>query len=291
MAKGLPKTLIDIGQDVGEDFTSPTSLALMAAGGPVAKVAGKTAKVTAQGAGKLLSGKSTKNIGRLFDDPGALAAGAAEDLFKPAQKAFKAAKEASGIRSIAQGKGAVQTASEAFSGLQKVRDDVARQATALIKAGVPKRQALTAAFKSSRLGQATLEARQKIASLSKKVQNSPDVAALRNRLNAVLDRTAQAVREADPLVSRAKLGQDFIQFAPEGLVRRLASFGGLAAAPATGGTSALSAALTSPVTTGVATATAGAGNLALQAASKTPLRRAIMGALLNRREERDAQRK
>lgn len=276
-----PRSIAQGGAKLAEDAVSPTGLAINAGLAGASEIAPAILKGSSQVVGKLLSGKSTKTIGKLFDQPDAMLAGAKEMVTKGAQKAFGAAKDITGIRQLKRGPEALDSAKDAVKNLFDVRDQVAARVKELVSSGAEKAKALKYAVTEANLPEATLEARQGIDAMSGKIMETPAGNALRNRFNASLAKIAPLVREADPGVAKAALGKEFLQLMPEGFGRRVIATAGL-------GGSVLNPALIaptvgfSPFATGVGTSLAGAASKGIEGLGKNGLRRALISALASR---------
>jgi BMFP domain-containing protein YqiC len=279
---GTPRALAEIPADLLAENVTPTGLAVNA----LTLGAGTVAKPLLKGAskvvGKTMSGKGTKEIGKLFEDPGALVAGVKESVTGAAKKAFGKAKELTGIRQVKRGAEVLDSARDSVKELSTARQAIASRVKELVKSGAEKKRALDYVTKEEfNLPQMTLEARQSLDALPKKIVQSPAGSALRKKFNASLDKIAPAVREADPAVGRAALGKEFLNLIPEGFSRRVIATAGLGGSvfnpPLIGPTLAFS-----PLATGVGTAAAGTASKAITGLSKTALRRALISAMASR---------
>lgn len=282
---GTPRALAEIPADLLADNVTPTGLAINALTLGAGTVAKPILKKVAQGAGKMMSGKSTKLIGRLFEDPGSLAEGGKEMVTKGAKKAFGAAKELTGIRQVKRGTEVLDSARDSVKELNVARKAIASRVKELVKAGADKKKALAYAESEVNLPQMTLEARQGFDALPKKIVESPAGTALRKKFNASLDKIAPAVREADKPVARAALGKEFLDLVPEGFSRRVIATAGLGGSVFNPALIAPTLAF-SPLATGVGTAAAGTASKAITGLTKTALRRALISAMASRANDK-----
>lgn len=304
---GIPGAVTGTVGELAAQQVDPISLALLPFGGAVAKGAAKVGKGFVSKVGKALSGVEGRTIGKLVDDPGALAAGIKESFTGSAGKAFGDAKTASNIRNIKPGAealdevastsfarkqlGKLKTALKERKGLAKLESTIKESEDFLenavttgkekgIEAGMAKLDAAkkrVEAIKESlaKVPEYALETRQAIDDMSAKALAKPSVMRLRDYTNKVLDKTAPLVRKADALVSRAKLGQEFLDVRPAGAIRKLVSAGGLGAG-ALNPTSLAIPAIMSPAATGLTAAGIGVGSKLAKGATKTLGRRAVI---------------
>ena len=278
---GTPRALAEIPAELLAENVTPTGLATNVATLGTSALAQPLLKGGAKVLGKTLSGKSTKSIGRLFDDPGALVEGVKESVTSGAKKAFGKAKELAGIRQVKRGTEVLDSARDSVKELSNARKAIADRVKGFVKAGADKDKALAVAMDEVNLPQMTLEARQAFDALPKKIVQSPAGVALRKKFNVSLDKIAPSVREADKPVARAALGKEFLSLIPEGFSRRVIATAGL-------GGSVFNPALIaptlgfSPAATGVGTALAGATSKAATGLTKSQLRRALISAMASR---------
>lgn len=284
-AIGLPRAMVELNAEAPAKFladnVTPTGLAVNALTLGAGEVAPPLLKGGSKVLGKVLSGKNARTIGKLFDEPTAMISGAKEMVTKGAQKAFGAAKELTGIRQVKRGAEALDSAKDAVKKVFDVREAVAARAKELVKAGAEKGKALKYAVEELKLPEATLEARQGIDAMSGKIMETPAGNALRNRFNASLKKIAPLIREADPAVAKAALGKEFLQLMPEGFGRRVIATAGLGGSVLNPGLIAPTVAF-SPFATGVGTSLAGGASQAIQALTKSQLRRSLISALASR---------
>jgi hypothetical protein len=207
--------------------------------------------------------------------------GAKEMITGGAKKAFAAAKEASGIRQVRRGEAALDSAKSIAKEVTDARKVVADRVKELVKGGADKDKALRYAIDEVNLPQTTLEGRQAIDKMGPKALKDPSINALRKKFNASLDFIAPAVRAADPAVSKAAIGKEFLQVLPEGFTRRLLATAGAGGSYFNPALLAPTAAF-SPFTTGVATSLAGVAGKGIEGLTRSQMRRALVSALASR---------